>query len=248
MKASMGHVRDLPKKTLGVDVKQGFQPDYEVLPTRKKVLDELKAAAKGAEAIYLAADPDREGEAICWHLSEALGVARARRSSAAWSSTRSPGARSKRPSSNPTDIDERKVDAQQARRILDRLVGYKVSPAALGEGAPRALRRARAVGGAQADLRPRARDPRLRARGVLDGHREPARRRSRPSSRPTWPRRTARTSRSATRTRRPRCGATWRRRPSACRRSSPASASATRCRPSSPRSCSRRRSRSSASR
>ena len=73
VKASMGHVRDLPKKTLGVDVKNGFAPDYEVLPTRKKVLDELKAAADGATAIYLAADPDREGEAICWHLAEELG-------------------------------------------------------------------------------------------------------------------------------------------------------------------------------
>ena len=73
VKASMGHVRDLPKKKLGVDVKKGFEAEYEILPTRKKVLDELKTAAKDAEAVYLAADPDREGEAICWHLSEALG-------------------------------------------------------------------------------------------------------------------------------------------------------------------------------
>ena len=73
VKASMGHVRDLPKKKLGVDVKKGFAAEYEALPARKKVLDELKAAAKDAEAVYLAADPDREGEAICWHLSEALG-------------------------------------------------------------------------------------------------------------------------------------------------------------------------------
>src|SRR5437667_12753940 len=70
----MGHVRDLPKKKLGVDVKQGFEAEYEILPTRKKILDELRAAAKDADAVYLAADPDREGEAICWHLSEALGV------------------------------------------------------------------------------------------------------------------------------------------------------------------------------
>src|SRR6185295_14300301 len=73
VKASMGHVRDLPKKKLGVDVKKGFEAEYEVLPTRKKILDELRAAAKDAEAVYLAADPDREGEAICWHLSESLG-------------------------------------------------------------------------------------------------------------------------------------------------------------------------------
>jgi DNA topoisomerase-1 len=127
VKASMGHVRDLPKKTLGVDVKQGFQPDYEVLPTRKKVLDELKSAAKGAEAIYLAADPDREGEAICWHLSEALGVRSKKKFRRVVFNeiTRRAIDDAFR---NPTDIDDRKVDAQQARRILDRLVGYKVSP------------------------------------------------------------------------------------------------------------------------
>jgi DNA topoisomerase-1 len=74
VKASMGHVRDLPKKKLGVDVKKGFAAEYEILPTRKKIVDELRAAAKDADMIYLAADPDREGEAICWHLSESLGV------------------------------------------------------------------------------------------------------------------------------------------------------------------------------
>ena len=73
VKASMGHVRDLPKKKLGVDVKKGFQAEYEVLPTRKKVMEELKSAAVDATAIYLAADPDREGEAICWHLAQELG-------------------------------------------------------------------------------------------------------------------------------------------------------------------------------
>ena len=73
VKASMGHVRDLPKKKLGVDVEHGFAVDYEALPARKKVLDELKKAAKTADAVYLAADPDREGEAICWHLAEELG-------------------------------------------------------------------------------------------------------------------------------------------------------------------------------
>jgi DNA topoisomerase-1 len=127
VKASMGHVRDLPKKTLGVDVKQGFQPDYEVLPTRKKVLDELKAAAKGAEAIFLAADPDREGEAICWHLSEALGV-RSKKKFRRVVFNEITRRAIEDAFRNPTDIDDRKVDAQQARRILDRLVGYKVSP------------------------------------------------------------------------------------------------------------------------
>ncbi len=127
VKASMGHVRDLPKKTLGVDLKKGFAAAYEVLPARKKVLDELKSAAQEAEAIFLAADPDREGEAICWHLQEELG-ARAKKivhrvvfneitKRAIDAAFQSPG-----------KLDPKKVDAQQARRILDRLVGYKVSP------------------------------------------------------------------------------------------------------------------------
>jgi DNA topoisomerase-1 len=127
VKASMGHVRDLPKKRLGVDVKQGFEAEYEILPTRKKVLDELKAAAKDADAVFLAADPDREGEAICWHLSESLGVRSKKKfrrvvfneitKKAIDEAFKSPG-----------EVDARKVDAQQTRRILDRLVGYKVSP------------------------------------------------------------------------------------------------------------------------
>jgi DNA topoisomerase-1 len=130
VKASMGHVRDLPKKTLGVDVEQGFAVDYEALPARKKTLDELKKAATAADAVYLAADPDREGEAICWHLAEALG-----------SGTKQSKAKFRRVVFNeitkkaikaafeqPQEVDQKKVDAQQARRVLDRLVGYKVSP------------------------------------------------------------------------------------------------------------------------
>ncbi|HEY5726457.1 MAG TPA: type I DNA topoisomerase, partial [Methylomirabilota bacterium] len=142
VKASMGHVRDLPKnpkKTKGktkkeagqviggVDTKAGFAVEYETLPTRKKVLDELKAAAKDAEAVYLAADPDREGEAICWHLSEALGV-RSKKKFRRVVFNEITRRAIEDAFKNPTDIDEKKVDAQQARRILDRLVGYKVSP------------------------------------------------------------------------------------------------------------------------
>jgi DNA topoisomerase-1 len=127
VKASMGHVRDLPKKKLGVDVKKGFVTEYEVLATRKKVLDELKAAAKEAGTVYLAADPDREGEAICWHLAEELGIKskkKVRRVVFNEITKRAVEEAFK----NPADLDDRKVDAQQARRILDRLVGYKVSP------------------------------------------------------------------------------------------------------------------------
>jgi DNA topoisomerase-1 len=125
--ASMGHVRDLPKKTLGVDVAKGFAPEYEVLPTRRKVVDELKAAAKDASAVFLAADPDREGEAICWHLAEELG-ARARKKVRRVVFNEITKKAIAKAFENPGDLDEKKVDAQQARRILDRLVGYKVSP------------------------------------------------------------------------------------------------------------------------
>ena len=80
--ASMGHVRDLPKSKLGVDVEAGFEPDYVVLPTAAKVIKELKDAAKTADEIFVATDPDREGEAIGWHLAEELGAAARRRSGA----------------------------------------------------------------------------------------------------------------------------------------------------------------------
>ena len=126
VKASMGHVRDLPKRTLGVDEKKSFKPTYEVLPGRKKVLDELKKAAAGADAIFLAPDPDREGEAICWHLSEELKKVNKKLHRVMFNEI------TKRAVlhgiENPEKIDIHKVDAQQARRILDRLVGYKISP------------------------------------------------------------------------------------------------------------------------
>src|SRR5438552_7580756 len=123
----MGHVRDLPKKKLGVDVKKGFEAEYEILPTRKKVLDELRAAAKDAEAVYLAADPDHEGEAICWHLSEALGV-RSKKKFKRVVFNEITRKAIEQAFENPGEVDAKKVDAQQTRRILDRLVGYKVSP------------------------------------------------------------------------------------------------------------------------
>jgi DNA topoisomerase-1 len=129
VKASMGHVRDLPKKKLGVDVKKGFAAEYEILATRKKVLDELRAAAKDAKEIYLAADPDREGEAICWHLAEELGGTKAAKKKLRRVVFNEITKRAIEAAfENPSDIDDKKVDAQQARRILDRLVGYKVSP------------------------------------------------------------------------------------------------------------------------
>src|ERR1700704_5458209 len=128
VKASLGHVKDLPKKNLSVDVDNDFKPVYEVIEGKKKLMQELRQAAKGSDAVYLAADPDREGEAICFHLQEEL-------------QDRKNGTKFFRVMFNeitksaivkafekPLSVNLHLVDAQQARRILDRLVGYKISP------------------------------------------------------------------------------------------------------------------------
>jgi DNA topoisomerase-1 len=125
--ASMGHVRDLPKSKLGVDVDEGFEPSYEVIASRKKVLTELKAAAKNAEQIFVATDPDREGEAIGWHLAEELGRTNQKKiRRLMFNEITKKGVLSAL--EHPTTINKQMVDAQQARRVLDRLVGYKISP------------------------------------------------------------------------------------------------------------------------
>ncbi|MFQ5848968.1 MAG: type I DNA topoisomerase [Candidatus Binatia bacterium] len=126
VKASVGHVVDLPKSKLGVDIEKGFVPDFRVIEGRKKIIEELKRAARGKENIYLASDPDREGEAIAWHIANQLGK---------------DGNRFHRLLINaitrkavqeaiacPEKLDRRKFEAQIARRILDRLVGYQISP------------------------------------------------------------------------------------------------------------------------
>jgi DNA topoisomerase-1 len=126
VKASMGHVRDLPKSTLGVDEKKSFKPDYRVLPAKKKVLDELKKSAAGAEALYIATDPDREGEAIGWHLAQELGLPKSKTYRIMFNEITERAV--KAAFQHPGKIDTNKVNAQQARRVLDRLVGYKLSP------------------------------------------------------------------------------------------------------------------------
>ena len=126
VKASMGHVRDLPKSKLGVDVEHGFALDYQPIKGKEDVISDLKKAAKGSEKVYLATDPDREGEAISWHLKELLKI---------------PDDKTYRVTFNeitrrvvneaiaaPRSIDMDLVDAQQARRVLDRIVGYQISP------------------------------------------------------------------------------------------------------------------------
>jgi DNA topoisomerase I len=125
--ASMGHVRDLPKSKLGVDVDEGFEPSYEVIASRKKVLKELKDEAKKASEIFVATDPDREGEAIGWHLAEELGSGNRKKiRRLMFNEITKRGVLSAL--ERPTSIDKKLVDAQQARRVLDRLVGYKISP------------------------------------------------------------------------------------------------------------------------
>jgi len=125
--ASMGHVRDLPKSKLGVDVDEGFEPSYEIIASRKKVLKEVKDGAKGVDQIFIATDPDREGEAIGWHLAEELGATNKKKiRRLMFNEITKKGVLAAL--DNPTTINKQMVDAQQARRVLDRLVGYKISP------------------------------------------------------------------------------------------------------------------------
>jgi DNA topoisomerase-1 len=133
VKASIGHIKDLPSKGLGVDVEHNFEPTYELIPdskkrNNKKIVAELKKAAKEAEAIYLAADPDREGEAICQHLAEEIVPKRPAKPAYRVMFNEITKRAVNAAFEHPRQIDENLVDAQQARRVLDRLVGYKVSP------------------------------------------------------------------------------------------------------------------------
>ena len=128
LKASLGHIRDLPKSQIGVDIENDFEPRYVVPTDKKKLVNELKAAVKEASAVFLATDPDREGEAISWHLSEVINGQRKISPTAGWSSMKSPRKPLKKLLNIPARFDMQLVNAQQARRVLDRLVGYKISP------------------------------------------------------------------------------------------------------------------------
>ncbi len=133
VKASIGHIKDLPSKGLGVDVDNNFEPTYELIPdskkrNNKKIVAELKKAAKEAEAIYLAADPDREGEAICQHLAEEIVPKKPAKPAFRVMFNEITKRAVNEAFEHPRQIDANLVDAQQARRVLDRLVGYKVSP------------------------------------------------------------------------------------------------------------------------
>ena len=124
--ASGGHVRDLPEKTLGVKITAGFEPKYEITPSKKEVIKRLAAEAQKADRVYLATDPDREGEAISWHLQTVLGLDESSENRIEFNEI-SPAA-VQNALKKPRKININLVDAQQARRVLDRLVGYKLSP------------------------------------------------------------------------------------------------------------------------
>src|SRR5581483_1689092 len=127
--ASVGHIKDLPKKGLGVDVENNFEPTYEVMPGKEKVVRELKEAAKDAETIYIATDPDREGEAIGRHIAEEVGGrGKSKRQVYRVLFNEITKSAIQEAFKQPVQINDNLVDAQQARRVLDRLVGYKVSP------------------------------------------------------------------------------------------------------------------------
>ncbi len=126
VRASVGHIKDLPEKEMGIDIENNFTPNYVVIPGKEKIIKELKKASKEAGTIYIAPDPDREGEAIAWHIAEVVDSKSKKiyrikfneiTKTAVLDSIKNPG-----------EIDMKKVDAQQARRVLDRLVGYELSP------------------------------------------------------------------------------------------------------------------------
>src|SRR5262245_7948544 len=127
VKASLGHIKDLPKKDLAVAVDSDFRPDYQIIEGKKKLITELKQTAKKVDSVYLAADPDREGEAICFHLQEELNgrngpqIYRVMFNEITQNAIR-------KAFEQPLTVNINLVEAQQARRVLDRLVGYKISP------------------------------------------------------------------------------------------------------------------------
>ncbi|MBK9284144.1 MAG: type I DNA topoisomerase [Sphingobacteriaceae bacterium] len=126
VKSSFGHVRDLVKKGYGIDIEKNFTPTYEVQPEKEKVIAELKKLSKGADMVWLASDEDREGEAISWHLFETLGLDKKKTKRIVFHEITKPAI--EKAIKNPREIDINLVNAQQARRILDRLVGFELSP------------------------------------------------------------------------------------------------------------------------
>ncbi len=126
VKASMGHLRDLPKSKFGIDLDHDFTPIYQPMKGKEAIIKELTQLSKGASMIYLATDPDREGEAISWHLKELLQLPDDKSCRVTFNEITQKVVRQS--IADPREIDQRLVDAQQARRLLDRIVGYQLSP------------------------------------------------------------------------------------------------------------------------
>ena len=124
--ASVGHIRDLPKSTLGIDIENNFEPRYINIRGKGPLINELKKEAKAADVVLLATDPDREGEAISWHLAHILGLELKDKNRVEFNEITKEAI--KKAIKNPRTLDQDLIDSQQARRILDRLVGYKISP------------------------------------------------------------------------------------------------------------------------
>ena len=124
--ATKGHIRDLPAKSLAIDIENNFAPKYVIMPDKKQTVAELKKKAEEADEIYLATDPDREGEAISWHVQHILGIEPHQKNRITFNEISKSAI--EKALTKPREIDMNLVDAQQARRVLDRLVGYQLSP------------------------------------------------------------------------------------------------------------------------
>ena len=164
--ASKGHVRDLPKSRFGIDIENDWTPTYRVLKDRKELIAALKKQAAAADMVYLAPDPDREGEAIAWHLKESLGLKDDKTRRVTFNEITKTAVQKAFASAGDINMDL--VAAQEARRFLDRIVGYRLSPLLEQQARPAPERRPGAVGGGAADRRSRARDPGLQAGGILE--------------------------------------------------------------------------------
>ena len=166
IKASVGHIKDLPEGELGVDLEKDFQPDYVPIPGKAKIIRELKKASKDVENIYLGPDPDREGEAIAWHIAEEIGNGKKNIYRVLFNEITKKGVLDAL--NHPGKLELSKFEAQQARRILDRLVGYQISPL-LWEKVRRGIeRRSRPIRGGSDYLREGERDTGFCLRGVLE--------------------------------------------------------------------------------
>ena len=165
VQASVGHIRDLPKSNIGVDEANDFAPEYEIIQGKEKVVQSLRDAASKVDTVFLAPDPDREGEAIAWHVAELLKDKNPNIKRIQFNEITSRAVHEAL--DHPRDLNVNLFDAQQARRVLDRLVGYRDLPAPLEKRQTRHLRRTRPVRGPAPHRRTRRGTAGFRARRIL---------------------------------------------------------------------------------